>query len=160
MWNTAINYGGSINALTCYLLERSLKTLSIRVERQNKNAMAIAKFLSIHKKVAKVYYPGLKEHPGHKMAKKQMAGFGGMVSFEIRGGVKASDKFVSRLKLIQAAVSLGGLESIICSPALTSHAKISAEERVKLGITDGLIRLSVGIEGGEDLVADLNSALG
>jgi len=159
MWGTAINYGGSVNALTCYLLERSLKTLSIRVERQNKNAKLLAEYLSAHKKISHVYYPGLRNHPGYRIARKQMTGFGGMVSFEVKGGVKESDKFIGRLKLIQSAVSLGGVESILCSPARTSHAKISAENRAKLGIKDGLIRMSVGIEGVEDLIADLDAAL-
>jgi len=159
LWHSAISYGGTVNALTCYLLERSLKTLSVRVERQNKNAMALARYLSGHKKVSRVYYPGLKDHPGHNVARKQMSGFGGMVSFEIKGGVKASDKFISKLKLIRSAVSLGGVETILCAPYKTSHEKISAGERAKLGIKDGLIRMSVGIEGIEDLLQDLERAL-
>jgi cystathionine beta-lyase len=156
---SAINYGGSVNAITCYLLERSLKTLAIRVEIQNKNAMVLAKYLENHFRIERVYYPGLKNHHNHTIARKQMNGFGGMVSFEIKGGVKASSRFISKLKIIKSAVSLGGIETILCAPAKTSHAKISSEERMKLGIKDSLIRMSVGIEGIEDLKQDIKNAL-
>jgi cystathionine beta-lyase len=156
---SAINYGGSVNAITCYLLERSLKTLAIRVEIQNKNAMVLAKYLENHFRIERVYYPGLKNHHNHTIARKQMSGFGGMVSFEIKGGVKASSRFISKLKIIKSAVSLGGIETILCAPAKTSHAKISSEERMKLGIKDSLIRMSVGIEGIEDLKQDIKNAL-
>lgn len=157
--SAAINYGGTVNALTCHLLERSLKTLSIRVDAQNRNAFKLAKFLDAHPKVNKVFYPGLKNHEGNRIAKKQMRGFGGMIAFEIKGGSAATKRFIRKLKLIRSAVSLGGVETILCVPAETSHAKLSEEERKHLNISDGLIRMSVGIEGYEDLEADINSAL-
>ena len=156
---SAINYGGNVNAITCYLLERSIKTLAVRVETQNKNAMALAKYLENHSKIERVHYPGLKTHHNYAIARKQMIGFGGMVSFEIKGGVKASSKFISKLKIIKSTNSLGGIETILCAPAKTSHAKISFDERVKLGIKEGLIRMSVGIEGVEDLKQDIENAL-
>lgn len=155
----AIAYGGSLDSQTCYLLERSLKTLVLRVERQNANAMAVAEYLEKHPKVAKVNYPGLPSHKHHELAKKQMSGFGGMLSFELKGSAKDVVEMFKRLKLILPALSLGGVESTICQPLLTSHSKISAEERKQLGIKDELIRFSVGIEDPKDLCADLNQAL-
>ena len=155
---TARHLGGSLNALTCYLLERSLKTLALRVERQSSNASRIAAFLASHKAVHKVCYPGLADFPGHTVAKTQMSGFGGMLSFELnRTG--SPEAFLRRLKLITPAVSLGGVETLICCPAETSHSKISAEERRRIGISDALLRLSVGIENAEDLMDDLAEAL-
>lgn len=153
---TAVGLGGSLNALTCYLLERSLKTLAVRVEQINSNAMEVASFLKSHPGVRKVYYPGLPEHPGHRIAQKQMSGFGGMVSFEL--DALDSVSFQKKLRLIRPSVSLGGVESIICSPALTSHARLSKEERIRAGISDGLLRLSVGIEEADDLISDLKQA--
>jgi cystathionine beta-lyase len=153
---TAVGLGGSLNALTCYLLERSLKTLAVRVAQINSNAMEVALFLNGHPGVKKVYYPGLPEHPGHPIARKQMAGFGGMVSFEL--DALDSVSFQKKLRLIRPSVSLGGVESIICSPALTSHARLSREERMRAGISDGLLRLSVGIEEADDLIFDLKQA--
>jgi cystathionine beta-lyase len=137
-------------------LERSLKTLAIRVEQINKNAMRIAEFLNGHPGVKNVYYPGLPEHPGHRVAKKQMCGFGGMVSFELANQDGVS--FQKKLRLIRPSVSLGSVESIICSPSLTSHARLSKEERMQAGISDGLLRLSVGIEEAGDLISDLEQA--
>jgi cystathionine beta-lyase len=157
--SSAMNFGGSLNATTCQLLERSLKTLGIRVEKQNQNALAIARFLSRHKRVKNVYYPGLETHPGFDIAGKQMRGFGGMLAFELDEDRIDPDRFVRKLSLITPALSLGGVETIICSPAVTSHAKISAAERQELGISDGLFRLSVGIEDVDDLTADLERAL-
>jgi cystathionine beta-lyase/cystathionine gamma-synthase len=154
---TASNLGGSLNAETCYLLERSIKTLFVRVQRQNENAMAIAEFLSTHSQVKKVHYPGLKTHKNHEIAQKQMKSFGGMLAFELKNG--DSIKFQKTLKIIKPAISLGGVDTIICSPALTSHRHLSKEERLKEGITDGLLRLSVGIENINDLIADLEQAL-
>jgi cystathionine beta-lyase/cystathionine gamma-synthase len=151
--------GGSLNALTCYLLERSLKTLAIRVERQTSNAAIIARFLSAHGAVRRVNYPGLPDFPGHSIAKSQMSGFGGMLSFELDGDGSAVSAFLKRLKIITPAVSLGGVETLICSPSQTSHAKISAEERRRIGISDSLLRLSVGIENVDDLTEDLEKAL-
>lgn len=153
------NLGGSLNAITSYLLERSLKTLAIRVERQSDNAGAIAEFLSSHKAVRRVNYPGLPDFKGHQIAKSQMRGFGGMLSFELNGNGRGAVDFLKRLKLITPAVSLGGVETLISSPAQTSHSKISAEERKRIGVSDSLLRLSVGIENVDDLVEDLQKAL-
>ena len=154
---TAANLGGSLNAITCYLLERSLKTLGIRVERQNRNAQMIAEYLQKDPRISNVYYPGLENHPGYAVARKQMKGFGGMLAFEL--GNLEPQRFLTHLKVITPALSLGGVETIICSPATTSHEKISAAERAELGISDGLLRLSVGIEDADDLVADIDGAL-
>ncbi len=155
---TAAHLGGSLNAMSCYLLERSLKTLSIRVERQTQNALGIAKFLEKHPKIVRVNYPGLESHPGYKIACNQMSGFGGMLSFEPKD-LRTMD-FMKRLRLIKAALSLGGVETTICDPATTSHQKVSAEVRKRLGITDNLLRLSVGIESIDDLIEDIQKALG
>jgi cystathionine beta-lyase/cystathionine gamma-synthase len=156
---TAANLGGSLNALTCYLLERSLKTLAIRVEKQNQNARVIAEYLQKDPRIHKVYYPGLENHPAHAVAKNQMKGFGGMLAFELNSRALHPEQFLRNLKLITPALSLGGVETIICSPVKTSHEKITAVERAELGITDNLLRLSVGIENSADLIADLESAL-
>jgi cystathionine beta-lyase/cystathionine gamma-synthase len=150
--------GGSLNAITCYLLERSLKTLAVRVERQSANASKIAEFLSSHKSVRRVNYPGLPDFKGHLIAKSQMSAFGGMMSFELDGDGKDAVSFLKRLKLVTPAVSLGGVETLICSPAQTSHSKISAEERRRIGVSDSLLRLSVGIENVDDLIEDLQDA--
>jgi cystathionine beta-lyase len=156
---TAVNFGGSLNAQTCYLLERSIKTMGLRVSKQNAGAQSIAERLQKNEKIVNVFYPGLKEHTGHETARRQMRGFGGMLSFELHGSFAAAEQFQRRLQLITPAVSLGGVESIICSPVATSHAKISAEERSELGISESLLRLSVGIEDVEDLMADIEQAL-
>ena len=156
---TAANLGGSLNALTCYLLERSLKTLGIRVEKQNQNARVIAEYLQKDPRIHRVYYPGLENHPAHAVAKNQMKGFGGMLAFELNSRAPHPEQFLRNLKLITPALSLGGVESIICSPTKTSHEKITAAERAELGITDKLLRLSVGIEASADLIADLEGAL-
>ena len=156
---TAVNLGGSVNATTCHLLERSLKTLAIRVARQNQNALVIATWLQKHPGVKKVHYPGLETHPGFEIARKQMSAFGGMLSFELSQGPVSPDRFVRGLDLITPALSLGGVETIICAPAVTSHVKLSPTERDELGISDGLFRLSVGIEDVDDLLADLDRAL-
>lgn len=154
---SAMHFGGSLDAQTCYLVERSLKTIVLRVNQQNANAMAIAKFLESESKVNKVFYPGLKTHPLYAVAKKQMTGgFGGMLSFEVKGD---PDKFMKKLKLIRKAVSLGGVESTINSPRKTSHAKLTVEERKQAGISDKLVRLSVGIEDANDLIVDIKQAL-
>jgi cystathionine beta-lyase/cystathionine gamma-synthase len=155
---TARHLGGSLNAITCYLLERSLKTLALRVERQTANAQRIAEFLASHKAVDKVNYPGLPDFEGYEIAKSQMKGFGGMLSFELKKAVSPYN-FLKRLEVITPAVSLGGVETIICSPAQTSHVKITAEERRRIGISDALLRLSVGIEHADDLIEDLQHAL-
>jgi cystathionine beta-lyase len=157
--HTAVNFGGSLNALTCYLLERSLKTLAVRVERQNSNAMAVAEFLARHPAVWRVNYPGLETHPAHALARRQMWGFGGMLSFEVDQRQVACPDVLRRLSLVTPALSLGGVETTICAPAATSHAKLTPAERAELGIGDGLLRLSVGIEDAEDLIADIAQAL-
>ncbi len=152
-------YGPSLSPYDCFLLERGLKTLALRMARHNENGMAVASFLAQDSRVGKVFYPGLADHPGHATAVRQMRGFGGMVSFEPRGDVEAARTVMQRLKLFKPAVSLGGVESLACFPAETSHASITAAEREKMGIRETLIRLSVGIEDAEDLLADLDDAL-
>lgn len=154
---SALHFGGSLDAQTCYLVERSLKTIVLRVEKQNKNALAIARFLEQEPRVDAVYYPGLKNHPGFAIAKKQMpGGFGGMLSFEVKTN---PDKFIKKLQYIKRAISLGGVESTITQPVKTSHAKLTAAERKAVGIKDNLLRLSVGIEDANDLIADIKQAL-
>ncbi len=153
------HFGGCPDPHTCYLLERSLKTLSLRVSRQNDNAGYLAAFLSAHPRVARVFYPGLATDPGHSVARSQMSGFGGMVAFEVRGTASDAERFQRRLKIIRPAVSLGGVESVICSPVRTSHKRLSPEERATMGVTDTLLRLSVGIEDIRDLESDLTNAL-
>ncbi len=156
---TAINYGGNLNALDMYLIERSLKTLYLRVERQNTNALALAEWLSTHPDVLRVYYPGLPTHPLHEIAKVQMkGGFGGMLSFALADGV-AAQSFLQKIKLALPALSLGGVETLVCSPAQTSHSKLQATEREAMGITDGLLRVSVGAEAFEDIQEDFAQAL-
>lgn len=156
VFRTAVNLGGSLDPQTCYLLDRSLKTLAIRVEKQNTNAELIANYLANQDNIQAVYYPGLKEHQHHEIAEKQMKGFGGMLSFEVAGN---PDVFVRKLKLIKPAISLGGVETTISSPEKTSHSKMTAEERKAAGISSQLLRLSVGIESHEDLIGDLELAL-
>jgi cystathionine beta-lyase/cystathionine gamma-synthase len=155
----ARHLGGSLNAMTCSLLERSLKTLVLRVERQTDNAGRIARFLADHRAVTRVNYPGLPDFEGHAIAKSQMSGFGAMLSFELDENRRPAGEFLRRLSLIRPAVSLGGVETIICAPCETSHAKMSAEERRRIGVSDALLRLSVGIEHPDDLIADLTQAL-
>jgi cystathionine beta-lyase len=154
---TAHNLGGSVNAFTCSLIERSLKTLAVRVERQVQNAARIAEFLNAHSSVRTVNYPGLPDSPGHETAKSQMRGFGAMLSFELDSD-DGPGAFLRRLQLITPALSLGGVESLICSPAETSHERMSPAERQRAGVTDDLLRLSVGIEHVDDLIADLSQA--
>ena len=158
--SSAINFGGSLNASTCYLLERSLKTLSIRIERQCANARHIAESLQQNNMIRNVYYPGLDGHEGHEIARSQMKAFGAVVSFELDEGKINPDMFIRNLKLITPALSLGGIESLICSPATTSHEKMSEEDRLSIGISNGLFRLSVGIEDKDDISADIKQALG
>ncbi len=158
IWSYAKCFGGSLNAQTCHLLERSMKTLGVRVRKQNQNAMAIASFLENHPKVERVFYPGLVRHPGHEVAVRQMSGFGGMVSFELRS-MEDPFAFQQRLRVITPTLSLGGVESTICSPFTTSHDYLSKAERLNQGIRDELLRLSVGIESEKDLVTDIAEAL-
>jgi cystathionine beta-lyase len=154
---TSISLGGSLNALMCYLLERSIKTMAVRVSRQNENAGAIAELLQTMPSVSKVYYPGLKGHPNHEIAKSQMSGFGGMLSFELKDQDVTS--FQKRLRLIKPAMSLGGVETIICAPVSTSHRLVPKAQREEEGIRDNLLRLSVGIEEVSDLIDDLKQAM-
>lgn len=152
-------YGGNLNALDVYLLDRSLKTLALRVDCQSRTAEVLARFLDAHPAVGRVLYPGLHDHPGHALAVRQMAGFGGMLSFELKNESR-SLPFLRALSLITPAVSLGGVDSTICQPSATSHAMLPADERRRMGIGDSLLRLSVGIEHPDDLVEDLDRALG
>ena len=140
------------------MLERSIKTLKVRVNAQNDNALNLAKFLSEHNFVSKVFYPGLENHKNHDIAKIQMHGFGGMLSFELNSSIDPI-KFVSDLKIIKPTMSLAGVESTITSPALSSHKKMDPDIRRGLGISDNLLRFSVGIEDFEDLMLDLDNAL-
>lgn len=156
--NSAIHFGGSLDAHTCWLVERSLKTIVLRVRQQNNNALAIASDLANDPRIGKVYYPGLPSHPGHAVAKAQMpGGFGGMLSFEVKAD---AHQFMDRLWLIKRAVSLGGVETTITSPAKTSHVKMTEADRQAIGVTDKLVRLSVGIEDASDLLEDIKQALG
>ncbi|MGB3775444.1 MAG: PLP-dependent transferase, partial [Leeuwenhoekiella sp.] len=158
IWNKSKNLGGSLADFMVWMLERSLKTLGLRVKAQNKNAKKLAKWLHKNEHVSRVYYPGLKSHPDHELAKSQMSGYGGMLSFELNENLDA-DRFQKELKLIKSSMSLAGVESTILSPAKTSHSLMSAEERKNQKISDGLLRFSVGIEDTKDIIADLDQAL-
>ena len=158
IFQMAKNFGGSLSDYTVWLLERSIKTMGIRVKAQNENAMKLAEFLNSHAEVANVYYPGLKDHPDHELAKKQMKGFGGMLSFELNEKMNAS-KFMKALQLIKPSMSLAGVESTILLPSQTSHGLLSEEDRLQQGIKDNLMRFSVGIEETEDLIDDLSQAI-
>jgi cystathionine beta-lyase len=150
--------GAVLSPFDSWLLLRSIKTLAVRMERHNQNAMKIAEFLNSHPKVRKVFYPGLETHPQHLIAKKQMRGFGGMVSFEV-DDFETAKNIIYKFQVFTLAESLGGVESLVCHPATMTHASIPKEIREKNGLTDGLIRLSVGIEDIEDLLNDLEQAL-
>ncbi len=158
LWKTAKNYGGSLSDMTVWMLERSIKTLGLRVREQNKNAQQIADFLENHELISRVNYPGLKSHKNHDIASKQMHGYGGMLSFELADNVN-EDEFLKQLKIIKPALSLAGVESIILSPRHTSHSLLTPEQRVQQGITDRLLRLSVGIEEVEILLEDIKGAI-
>ena len=157
IFQLAKNFGGSLSDYTVWLLERSLKTMGLRVRAQNGNAQNLAEFLDSHDLVKKVFYPGLPSHEGHELAKKQMHGFGGMMSFELQD--LDAQSFMKNLKLIKPSMSLAGVESTILSPTKTSHALLTPEERAEQGISDNLMRFSVGIEETEDLIADIEQAL-
>ncbi len=157
IWNLGKNLGGSLSDYTVWLLERSMKTMGIRVKAQNRNAKKIARWLDKHPLVERVYYPGLKSHPDHEIAKRQMKGYSGMLSFELIPTIHA-ESFMKALVLIKQTMSLAGVESTILSPVKTSHALLSPEERERQGISDGLLRFSVGIEDKSDLIADLEQA--
>jgi cystathionine beta-lyase/cystathionine gamma-synthase len=151
--------GGSLDPHAAFLLHRGLKTLALRVNHQSKSALETSQFLENHPAVRKVNYPGLESHPAHQRARELFDGFGGMLSFEINGGVEAANRFMNATSLPIVAPSLGGVETLITRPATTSHSGLSRADRERLGITDSLIRLSVGIEGTQDLLDDLAQAL-
>jgi cystathionine gamma-lyase len=150
--------GAILSPFDSFLVLRGIKTLAVRMEKHNKNAIGIAEYLDAHPKVRKVNYPGLKTHPQYELAKKQMSGFGGMLSFEIEGGLKEAKRFLENLKLFSLAESLGGVESLIEHPALMTHTSVPKSERERIGITDSLIRVSVGIEDAGDLIEDMDNA--
>jgi cystathionine beta-lyase/cystathionine gamma-synthase len=151
--------GGSLNPHACFLLHRGMKTLALRVRYQNQSALQIARFLANHPAVARVNYPGLESHPRHQRACRLFDGFSGMLSFELGAGVEGARRLIRNASLPVVAPSLGGVETLITRPATTSHVAISAAERKELGISDGLIRLSVGLESTEDLIEDLDQAM-
>ncbi|MEX0361739.1 MAG: PLP-dependent aspartate aminotransferase family protein, partial [Allomuricauda sp.] len=158
VYQTAICFGGSLSDYTVWLLERSLKTMGLRVKEQNANAAKMAAYLMENPDITHVHYPGLEDHPDHLLAKSQMKGFGGMLSFELSDEVDVS-QFFKQLKLIKPSMSLAGLESTVSSPVTTSHALMSPEDRQKQGIKDSLVRFSLGIENIEDLTRDIEQAI-
>jgi cystathionine beta-lyase/cystathionine gamma-synthase len=157
--HTLNHLGASLDPHACFLLQRGMKTLGVRVRHQNRSAQQIAEFLSGHPRVARLFYPGLSDNPYHGRARELFDGFGGMVSFEIEGGRADADAFIAKLELAACAPSLGGAETLITRPASTSHSGMTAEERRRSGISDKMIRLSVGLEAAEDLIADMAAAL-
>lgn len=154
-----IYLGGSMDPGAAYFLIRGLKTLGVRVERQCANALAVAKFLEKHPKVARVHYPGLRSHPDHSLARRQMRGFGSMLAFDLKGGLPAARRFCDRVRLFLLAASLGGVESLVVLPIYSSHYRMSRAELERAGVTPGTVRVSVGLEDPEDLIADLRQAL-
>ena len=156
---TLKDFGGIISPFNAWLLLRGLKTLPIRVDKHTQNAMEVAEFLEAHDKVERVFYPGLESHPQHDLAKKQASGFGSMISFELKGGHSAGEKMMNNVELATLAVSLGDVDTLIQHPASMTHAPVPREERLAAGITDGLVRISIGIEDVEDIIADLENSL-
>ena len=154
-----IYLGGCMDPAGAYLLIRGIKTLGVRIERQCATAMAVAKFLEKHPKVARVHYPGLPSHPDHKLAKRQMTGFGAMLSFDLKGGISAARRFCDRVRLFYLAASLGGVESLVILPIYTSHYNMSQAELERAGVEPGTVRVSIGLEDPADLIADLRQAL-
>ncbi len=152
-------WGQAPDPFACWMLDRGLKTLDVRVQRQNENAMAIASWAEERKEVQVVHYPGLASHPDHTVAVHQMDGFGGMLGLELTGGARATERFIRKLRLVRHAPSLGGVDSLVCEPRFTSHTQFTSEQRAALGIPDGFLRLSIGIEDASDLIADLEQAL-
>jgi cystathionine beta-lyase/cystathionine gamma-synthase len=153
-------WGQAIDPHAAWLVERGMSTLAVRMARHNANGLAVAKWAAQHSGISKVYYPGLPSHPEHELACQVLDGFGGMVGLELKGSVKSTERFLKRLKLVAHAPSLAGVESLISEPRLTSHRHLTEEQRAKLGITDGFVRLSCGLEDADDLIADLEQALG
>src|SRR6202789_696289 len=159
IWETRTTLGNCMDPHASWVLLRGLKTLAVRVARQNENALRVAEFLAEHAKVRSVHYPFLKNHPQHALAREQMSGGGGMVTFEVEGFGEDARRVTEAMRLFTLAPSLGGVESLVSIPVLTSHAMIPADERAKTGVTEQMIRLSVGIENADDLIADLEHAL-
>jgi cystathionine gamma-synthase len=159
LWETRTTLGNCMDPHAAWLLIRGLKTLAVRVSRQNENAQRVAEFLEQHAKVRRVHYPFLKSHPQYAIAREQMSGGGGMVTFEVEGTGEDARRVSEAMRLFTLATSLGGVESLVSIPVLTSHAMISAEQRKKMGVTEQMVRLSVGIESVDDLIADLEQAL-
>ena len=153
-------WGQAIDPHTAWLIDRGIRTLEVRMARHNENGMAVAQWASQHPAIVRVHYPGLPSHPEHEQAKEVLNGFGGMVGLEIKGGVRATEKMLRKLKVITHAPSLAGVESLVSEPRLTSHSRLSDEQRAKLGIPDGFVRLSCGLENAPDIIADLEQALG
>jgi cystathionine gamma-lyase/cystathionine beta-lyase/cystathionine gamma-lyase/homocysteine desulfhydrase len=149
--------GAILSPFDSWLVLRGIKTLPIRMDAHNANGMAVSQYLAGKKQVQKLYYPGLPNHPGHELAKRQMSGFGGMIAFDL-GSLERAKRFLERVKLCSLGESLGGVETLISHPATMTHASVPVEERTRLGITDGLVRISVGIEDVDDLIADLHNA--
>ena len=159
LWTYRKIMGGVMDPMSAFLAQRGMKTLELRIQRQNESAMQIAAFLNQHEKIASVYYPGLSSHPDHEIARKQMTGFGGMLSFEVNGDFDQTKLFMDNLRLIKLATSLGGVSSLANQPITNTHAALSPENRAKAGISESLVRLSVGIEKADLLIEDLNQAL-
>jgi cystathionine beta-lyase/cystathionine gamma-synthase len=151
--------GGVLEPASAYALGRGMKTLGVRIARHNANALTIARWLETHRGVSRVFYPGLESHPDHEIARRQMRGFGGMVCFESRDGQDGAVRFFDRIALIQRAASLGGVESLCSLPVLTSQYGLSDDQLAEAGVTRGMVRLSVGLEDPDDLIADLSQAL-
>ena len=152
-------WGQAPDPFAAWLLERGLKTLDVRVRRQNDNAMRIAHWCADRKEIRKVHYPGLLDHPDHEIARALMDGYGGMLAIELTAGAKGTERFLRRLKLFQHAASLGGVDSLVSEPRYTSHARLSSEDRARAGVPDGFLRLSIGLEDADDLITDLEQAL-
>jgi cystathionine beta-lyase/cystathionine gamma-synthase len=152
-------WGQAPDPFACWLLERGLKTLDVRVKRQNENAMRVAEWCSTQRAIAKVHYPGLANHPDHQIARTMLNGFGGMMAIELKGGGSATVKFVKKLQIFTYAASLGGVDSLVIEPRYSSHEHLTSEERQRIGIPDGFLRMSIGIEDAEDLIADIEQAL-
>lgn len=158
IWSKAKNLGGHLSDFMAYLLERSIKTLGVRVDRHNSNAQTIAEYLEMHDAIEKVFYPGLISHPNHDIAKRQMHGFGGMLSFELKSNYNAIT-FQNKLKLIKSSMSLAGVESTILLPSLTSHSLLTPKQRQEIGVSDNLLRFSTGIEDVKDIIEDIELGL-
>jgi methionine-gamma-lyase len=159
LWSTHIVLGAVLGPFDAWLVLRGLRTLALRVRQHNENAMALAQFLEGHRAVQAVHYPGLKSHPQHELACKQMTGFGGMLSFQVKGGMEAADRFLDRLQLASRATSLGSVETLAVNAATNFLHYMSLEEAARFGIVPGLLRISVGLEGIDDIIADFDQAL-